>query len=111
MKTKIKKIMNDITRQQVGRITLGQHGWPEHVVNCIAAEICPACGNDLYFDREVVDKDLRTISFPGCPICHWEDYTLPTLTTPMAQHYDSSACTLRPTSSTVLENTDRHGLV
>lgn len=103
--------MNVITRQQVGRITPGQHRWPEHVVNCIAAEICPGCGNDLYFDGEVADKDLGTISFLGCPICKREDFTLPPLTTSKAQHDDSSACTLHYTSSRVLENTNRHGLV
>ena len=108
---KMKEIMNDITRQQVGRITPGQHRWAEHVVNCIAAEICPACGNDLYFDGKVVDKDLKTTSFPVCPICNWEDYAFPTLTIPKAQHYDSSACSLRPTSSKILEKTNRHGLV
>lgn len=106
MKTKMKEIMHVITRQQVGRIIPGEQRWPEHVANCIAAEICPGCGNDLYFDREIVDKDLEAISFPGCPICNWEDYALPTMTEPTAQHYDSSACTLRPLSSRVLKDSN-----
>jgi hypothetical protein len=111
MKTKKKEIMNVITKQQVGRVLPGQHLWPEHVANCIVAEICPGCGKGLYFDGEVVDKDFGTISFSGCPICNWEYYTTPTLAALKVQHCDAATYILRSTSSRVPENTNRHGLV
>jgi len=74
-KARMKEIMKEILRKQIGCFTPGKNGWSDHVDSCVAAEICPNCGDDLFFDGEVNGNGLET-SFFGCPNCNWEDYNI-----------------------------------
>ena len=72
-KEKMKRIMREIIRKQVGCFAPGQSGWPEHVNNCIAVETCPECGNYLFIDGGLVDG-FREVIYSECSACDWKYY-------------------------------------
>ena len=73
-KAKMKEIMKEILMKQIGCFTPGQNGWSDHVDNCIAAEMFPKCGDDLFIDEAFVDKGLGKITFSECCVCDWKNY-------------------------------------
>jgi len=66
------EIAKEIIRQQVNYFIPGQKGWPEHVGNCISAEICPICGFNLYSYQRIATKGSREPIKYGCPNCEWQ---------------------------------------
>lgn len=52
-----------------------QAGWYEYIADCISTKACPNCGEDLYFDEDVTDKNFGKIIFFGCSKCDWQEYT------------------------------------
>jgi hypothetical protein len=70
----MKQITKELARQQIGYFVPGQNGWSEYIDNCIAAKICPNCGDDLYLDEWVQYTGLGMVTFLGCSNCKWEDY-------------------------------------
>jgi len=74
-KEEMKKIMKKIARQQVGSFIPGQNGWPEHVDNCIAAEICPECGSDIFTNEELDGSRGRVkLTCSECSTCDWKKF-------------------------------------
>jgi len=62
-------------KDRIGNIFPGEKRWYQHVADCLAAGLCPNCGNSLYIDAGVMDKKLGEVTFFECPICQWEGYT------------------------------------
>jgi hypothetical protein len=69
-----KSSMNEILMKQIGSLSPGQAGWHNHVSNCIAAEMCPDCGNDIFVNEELIDRQLGKITFFECSTCEWKNY-------------------------------------
>jgi hypothetical protein len=70
----VKEMMRDNKKKQSGCFIPGQNGWSGHVVNCIAANICPKCGNDIFIDEKLIDKVVGRIIFSECSTCDWKNY-------------------------------------
>jgi len=66
--------MNELLIQQIGSFSSGKAGWHNHVSNCIAAEMCPECGSDIFFNEEVINKELGKTTFFACSTCDWRNY-------------------------------------
>ena len=72
-KEKMKRIMREIIRKQVGSFAPGQSGWSEHVDNCIAVKTCPKCGDYLFIDGGLVDG-IREVIYSECSACDWRQF-------------------------------------
>ena len=66
--------MKELLIKQMGSYAPGKTGWHNHVSNCIAAEMCPCCGSDIFVNEEVMDKELGRITFFECSTCEWKNY-------------------------------------
>jgi hypothetical protein len=75
VKELMKEIMKEITKKEVGAFSPEQKSWSQYSDNCIAAEICPDCGSDIFVNVGVIDKNLGRIStFSECSTCDWKTY-------------------------------------
>jgi len=66
--------MKEILRKKLGRYTPGREEWHIYVLDCLGAEICPKCGNDLFIFEKPIDKGPGEPTKYGCPNCDWQDY-------------------------------------
>lgn len=65
--------MKEVIRKQTVDFLPGSIGWGEKTGGGIASGVCPHCGDSLYFDPEVMDKNYGKVSFFGCSNCDWRD--------------------------------------
>lgn len=66
--------MNKIMIKQKNTFSPKQKGRAGHVSNCIAAELCPDCGSNIFVSEEVLDKELGRLFFFECSTCEWKNY-------------------------------------
>ncbi len=66
--------MKELLRKQMGSLSPGKAGWHNHVSSCIAAEMCPHCGSDIFVNEEVMEKELGRTTFFECSTCEWKNY-------------------------------------
>jgi hypothetical protein len=66
--------MKELLMKQIGSCSPGITGWHKHVSNCITAEMCPSCGNDIFVNEEVMDNELGRTTFFECSTCEWKNY-------------------------------------
>jgi len=66
--------MNKLLIQQIGSFSPRKTGWHNHVSNCIAVEMCPECGSDIFFNEEVLNKELGKTTFFACSTCELRNY-------------------------------------
>ncbi len=74
VKEMMKGIMKTIIREQAEIFSPGENGWFQYVDNCIAAEMCPDCGNDIFTNLGAIDKELGRTTFFECSTCEWKNY-------------------------------------
>ena len=56
-------------------ITPEQNGWFQYADNCIAAEICPECGSEIFVNAGDIDKELGILTtLIECSTCEWKNY-------------------------------------
>jgi hypothetical protein len=60
--------------QQMNAVSPGQPGRTAYVGNCIDAEVCPDCGNDIFVNEEVLDRELGRTIFFECSTCEWKNF-------------------------------------
>ena len=65
--------MKEILNKQI-TWSHGNVGTDSHVKKCIEAEICPACGNDIFINQGEIDKSMIRTTFFECSTCEWKNY-------------------------------------
>jgi hypothetical protein len=71
----MKEIMKEILRTQSGDFSPEQNGCFQYTDNCIAAEICPDCGSEIFVNVGAIDKErARITTFFECSACEWKNY-------------------------------------
>jgi len=64
----------EIINKQIGSSSPRKKEWYQHVANCIAIEMCPECGSDIFVSEEIIDKKIGKIIYFECSTCDWKNY-------------------------------------
>ena len=64
----------EIINKQIGSSSPRKKEWYQHVANCIAIEMCPECGSDIFINEEIIDKKIGKIIYFECSTCDWKNY-------------------------------------
>jgi hypothetical protein len=65
--------MKTILRKRLNWFTPGREGWDEYALECIRAEICPNCGNDLFSKETSAENEPGNTSLFICSVCDWNN--------------------------------------
>jgi len=63
--------MKESLKNKAEGMASGQKGWSQHLATCIASEQCPYCGEDIFENEEIGEKNSRITFFFQCSACPW----------------------------------------
>jgi len=65
--------MKEPLKKNAGKKAAATRGWYQHLADCIAAEQCPYCGEEIFVNEESTDHPWGKRFFFECSACPWRN--------------------------------------
>lgn len=65
--------MKEPLKKTAGNKGAATRGWYQHLADCIAAEQCPYCGEEIFVNEESTDHPCDKRFFFECSACPWRN--------------------------------------